>query len=271
MELTGMMERLKFDFLPARLDSLCEQASKENYNYREFLSAALVLEWGGRHQKSLEGRLIQARLPWVKTLEQFDFSFQPSIDRKVIRELAGGAFAERAENIILLGPPGVGKTHLAIALGVKAAEAGHRLLFQSLEQLIGRLKKAQQENRLDRQLQQFTYPKVLIIDEVGYLPLSHDEASLFFRLVARRYEKASTILTSNKSFVDWGEVFNDQVIATAILDRLLHHSTTLNIKGESYRLKEKRKAGLFPGGKAIKPSEEKKTASADQVDEIRSN
>ena len=122
----------------------------------------------------------------------------------MVREHAGAGFADRAENIILLGPPGVGKTHLAIAFGVKAAEAGHRVLFQSLEQLMNKLKKAQLENRLEKQLQHLSYPKVLIIDEVGYLPLTRDEAILFFRLITRRYEKASTILTSIKSFVDWG-------------------------------------------------------------------
>jgi len=163
----------------------------------------------------------------------------------MIRSLAGLAFVQRAENVILLGPPGVGKTHLAIALGVKAAEAGHRVLFLTLEEVMNRLKRAQQEKRLERQLQQLTYPKVLIVDEIGYLPLERQEASLFFRLVARRYEKGSIILTSNKGFADWGEIFADQVVATAILDRLLHHATTLNIKGESFRLKEKRKAGLL--------------------------
>ncbi|MFI0416493.1 MAG: IS21-like element helper ATPase IstB [Candidatus Thiodiazotropha sp.] len=245
MELTGLMDKLKMDHLAHQLDSLCEQASKRDMNYREFLTEALSLEWAGRHQRGLESRLSQARLPWIKTLEQFEFSFQPSIDRKVVRELSGLGFVERAENVILLGPPGVGKTHLAIALGVKAAEAGHRLLFQNLEQVMTKLKRAQQENRLERQLQQLCYPKVLILDEIGYLPMNREEASLFFRLVARRYERASLILTSNKSFVDWGEIFGDQVLATAILDRLLHHATTLNIKGESYRLKEKRKAGLL--------------------------
>ena len=174
-----------------------------------------------------------------------DLAFQPSIDRKVIRELSAMGFVGRAENVVLLGPPGVGKTHLAIALGIKAAEAGHRILFLTLEQLMTKLLRARQENRLERQLQQLAYPKVLILDEIGYLPLSREEASLFFRLVARRYEKASIVLTSNKSFVDWGEVFGDTVLATAILDRLLHHATTINIKGESYRLKEKRKAGLL--------------------------
>jgi len=155
------------------------------------------------------------------------------------------SFVERSHNVILLGPPGVGKTHLAIALGVKAVEAGYSVLLMTLEQLMTRLMRAFNENRLERTLQQLVYPKALIVDEIGYLPLSNTEASLFFRLVARRYERASLIVTSKKSFMDWGEVFNDPVLATAILDRLLHYSTTLNIKGESYRLKEKRKAGLL--------------------------
>lgn len=232
MELEPLLEKLRMEHLGAQLDTICEQAAKRELGYREFLLDALSAEWQGRHLKGVESRLGQARLPWVKTLDQFDFSFQPSLDRKVVRELAGLGFVERAENVVLLGPPGVGKTHLALALGVKAVEAGHRVLFLTLETLMGRLRRAQQENRLERQMQQLVYPKVLLIDEIGYLPLTRDEASLFFRLITRRYERASLVLTSNKSFVDWGEIFGDHVLATAILDRLLHHATTLNIKGE---------------------------------------
>jgi DNA replication protein DnaC len=245
MQLVSLLEKLKMEHLAGQVETVCEQASKRDLSLKEFLTEALQVEWRGRHQRGVESRLQQARFPWVKTVEQFDFSFQPSIDRKVIRELAGTGFVDRAENVVFLGPPGVGKTHLAIGLGVKAVEAGYRVLYMTVEQLMSRLVRAHGENRLERQLQQFVYPKVLILDEMGYLPMNRQEASLFFRLLSRRYERASLIITSNKSFVDWGEIFNDQVLATAILDRLLHHSTTLNIKGESYRLKEKRRAGLL--------------------------
>src|SRR5574338_495372 len=255
MELENLLERLRLEHLENQLDAVCEQASQRQLNYKDFLEQALQTEWQGRFQRNVEARLKLARFPWIKTLEQFEFDSQPSLDRKQVRELAGMSFVERAHNVILLGPPGVGKTHLAIALGVKAVEAGYSVLFLSLENLMLRLVKAFHENRLERSVQQLVYPKLLILDEIGYLPLSNTEASLFFRLVARRYERASLIITSNKSFLDWGEVFNDPVVATAILDRLLHYSTTLNIKGESYRIKEKRRAGLL-GKSAVPQTEE---------------
>src|SRR3972149_3266003 len=245
MELVNLLDKLRMDHLEAQLDAVCEQAAQHSVDYKTFLAQALQTEWQGRYQRGIEARLRQARLPWIKTLDQFDFDFQPSLDRRQVRELAGLSFVERAHNVIILGPPGVGKTHLAIGLGVKAVEAGYSVLFLTLEALMARLTKAFHENRLERSLQQLVYPKVLIIDEIGYLPLSNLEASLFFRLVARRYERASPIITSKQSYLDWGEVFNDPVVATAILDRLLHYSTTLNIKGESYRIKEKRRAGLL--------------------------
>jgi DNA replication protein DnaC len=245
MDLAALLEKLKLEYLEPQLDAVCEQAAARELDYKSFLTAALVTEWQGRQIRGVEARLRQARFPWVKTLDQYEFEFQPSVDRRQVRELAGLSFVERGQNIVLLGPPGVGKTHLAIGLGVKAVEAGYSVLFLTLEGLMTRLVRAKHENRLERALQQLSYPKVLILDELGYLPLSREEASLFFRLVVRRYERASLIVTSNKGFVDWGEVFNDQVLATAILDRLLHHATTLNIKGESYRLKEKRRAGIL--------------------------
>ncbi|EAQ0500221.1 AAA family ATPase [Salmonella enterica] len=240
-ELETLLGRLKMEHLAYHVESLLDQAAKKELNYREFLCMALQQEWNGRHQRGMESRLKQARFPWVKTLEHFDFGFQHGIDRKVVRELAGLAFVERSENVILQGPPGMVKTHLAVALGVKAADAGHRVLFMPLDKVIATL----MENRLEKQLQQLGYARELILDEIGYLPMTREEASLFFRLLKRRYEKASIVLTSNKGFADWGEMFGDNVLATAILDRLLHHSTTLNIKGESYLLKEKRKAGVL--------------------------
>ena len=262
MELVTLLERMRMEHLAAQLDSVCEQAAKQELDLRGFLSQALETEWRGRQLRGIEARLKLARFPWVKTLEQFDFDFQPSVDRKVVRELAGLAFVERAQNVVLLGQPGVGKTHLAVALGVKAVEAGYSALFLTLETLMTRLTRAKHENRLERVLQQLTYPRVLILDEMGYLPLSREEASLFFRLLVRRYERGSLIVTSNKSFIDWGEIFNDQVLATAILDRLLHHATTLNIKGESYRLREKRRAGLLSRASEAKPETEEATAIA---------
>lgn len=269
MELENLLDKLKMDHLEAQIDTLCEQAARRELDYKAFLTEALRAEWQGRFQRGIETRLRQSRFPWVKTLEQFDFEFQPSLDKRQMRELAGLSFVERAENVVMLGPPGVGKTHLAVALGVKAVEAGYSVQFYTLESLMTRLNRAHHENRLEATLKQLTYPKLLILDELGYLPLTHHEASLFFRLVVRRYERGSLIVTSNKSFMDWGEVFNDAVLATAILDRLLHHSTTLNIKGESYRLKEKRRAGLLgrpkPGEEAPDetPSGEEVTLTTD--------
>ena len=256
MELVTLLERMRMEHLAAQLDSVCEHAAKQELDLRSFLSQALETEWRGRQLRGVEARLKLARFPWVKTLDQFDFDFQPSIDRRVVRELAGLAFVERAHNVVLLGQPGVGKTHLAVALGVKAVEAGYSVLFLTLETLMTRLARAKHENRLERALQQLTYPRLLVLDEMGYLPLSREEASLFFRLLVRRYERGSLIVTSNKSFIDWGEIFNDQVLATAILDRLLHHATTLNIKGESYRLREKRRAGLLSRTNETKPEAE---------------
>jgi DNA replication protein DnaC len=228
-----------------RLPSLLEDAAKRELSYSDFLEELLAAELTGKQDRNTTMRVRMAHFPFEKALETFDFKFQPSLDPKIVRELATSRFIANAENVLLLGPPGVGKTHLAVALGLKACAAGYRTLFASAASLITTLTRAQSENRLEEKLTALTRPKLLIIDEIGYLPLGPSGANLMFQLIARRYERGAIILTSNQSLSGWGEVFGDPIIATAILDRLLHHSTLLNVKGESYRLKEKRKAGVF--------------------------
>jgi DNA replication protein DnaC len=243
--LQEQMRRLRLGRSVEQLPSLLEDAAKRELSYSDFLEELLTSEISGKHERNTTMRIAMAHFPFVKTLESFDFKFQPSLDAKVVRELATGRFVGNADNVLLLGPPGVGKTHLAVALGVKACSAGYRTLFVSAASLLNTLAKAQNENRLEEKLKTLTQPKLLIVDEIGYLPLDRAGANLLFQFIARRYERGSIIITSNQSLTGWGEVFGDAIIATAILDRLLHHSTTLNIKGESYRLKEKRKAGLL--------------------------
>jgi len=180
----------------------------------------------------------------VKTLESFDFSFQPSIDKKRIKDLATCCFIANDENVIFLGPPGVEKTHLVVALGVKAVIEGYRPYFTQALPSIAKLTRAYAENRIKDRLKFYRQPKLLIVDEIGYIPIDRHGAHLFFQLVSRRYEKGAMILTSNRSFSQWNEIFGNPVIATAILDRLRYHSIAINIKGNSYRLKEKVKDGL---------------------------
>lgn len=239
------LESLGLAEMDGVVEARLEQAAREEQAYGAFLAELLEAEVGARRERYLRTRMRLAHLPALKTLEQFDFSFQPSIDERQIRELQTLRFVHESSNVILLGPPGVGKTHLAIALAVEAVRAGYGAYFITAHDLVTDLGRATRENRLDRRLRVYLAPKVLVIDEMGYLPLDALGATIFFQLVSARYERGSILLTSNKSYGEWGHVFGDSIIATAILDRLLHHSTTVNIRGESYRLKERRKAGLF--------------------------
>lgn len=240
-----VLGELRMSEADALLESHLSRAAQADRPYADFLLEVLEAESRARQEAHLQQAIRRARLPFVKTLEQFDLAFQPSIDAAQVRELQTLRFVHEASNVLLLGPPGVGKTHLAVALTVEAIRAGFPAQFVTAHDLVTDLGKAAREGRLERRLRQYVTPKVLIVDEIGYLPLDEAGATLFFQLVATRYERGSILLTSNKSYGDWGSVFGDTVMATAVLDRLLHHSTTINIRGESYRLKERRKAGLL--------------------------
>lgn len=226
------------------LDGVSQQAAAAAWSYSHFLGHLLDGELRERHRKTVELNLQFARFPYLKRLTEFNFAAQPGVDRRLIEELATGRFLYEGRSVVFLGPPGVGKTHLAISLGVLTAELGHRVYFTSAIEMARKLTKAMAENRLHRELNNMTRPKLLIIDEVGYLQLDAVQASLVFQVISSRYEKqGAIILTSNKAFAEWGSVFaNDAVMASAALDRLLHRCTVLNIRGESYRLKEKRQA-----------------------------
>lgn len=243
--LQEQMRRLKLVRTAEELPALLEQASKHERSYSDFLEEVIGRELASKHERLTSMKTSMARFPFHKTLESFDFKFQPSISPKVVQELATGRFLADADNVLLLGPPGVGKTHLAVALGLEACALGYRTAFTTAAGLTTSLVRAHQEGRLEEKLKLLVQPRLLIIDEIGYLPVDRLGANLFFQLVSRRYERGSILITSNQSLTGWGQVFGDQVLATAILDRLLHHSTIVNIKGESYRLKEKRKAGLL--------------------------
>lgn len=241
--------RLGLTHLSETLTQLIDRAEHAQMGYLDFVDLLLEEELGTREGRRFRNALKLSGLPHHKTLDEFDFAFQPDLDARKVRDLATLEFVRAKSNIALLGPPGVGKTMLAVALAVAACQAGFSIYFTSLDDLVRKLRAAEATGRFNRQLGVYLRPAVLVVDEVGYLPLDRAEANMVFQLISRRYERGSMIITSNKAFTEWGAVLGDDVLATAILDRLLHHCDVLAINGPSYRLKDR--LTLLTGGEPM--------------------
>src|SRR5882672_7269122 len=232
-----MLADLKLPGALEAVDDILAEVDRGGVTAGEALERLLGAQISLRNNRRLQTAMRSSRLPAIKTIEQFDFAFQPSIQRDQLESLHELAFIKRRENVIFLGPPGVGKTHLAISLAIAAAESGRRVYYGTLVQLIESLEQARAAGQLARRLRVLSHPALLVVDEIGYLPVSRDGAVLFFQLINARYEHASTVLTSNKGFEEWGEIFGDEVMAAALIDRLVHHCHIVNIRGNSYRMR----------------------------------
>jgi DNA replication protein DnaC len=248
-DLTHLCRALKAPALLASVDRLAKRARDETWTHEEFLAACLEREVAARESHGGDNRIRAARFPAHKTLEDFDFSYQRSIRKEVIAHLGALDFIAAKDNVVFLGPPGTGKTHLAVALGIRACQAGYRVAFGTAAQWVDRLGEAHGHGRLHDELVRLGRIPLLCIDEVGYIPFEADAANLFFQLVSARYERASVIVTSNKPFGRWGEVFGDATVAAAMIDRLVHHAEVVSLKGDSYRLKD-RDLGRVPNDDA---------------------
>jgi DNA replication protein DnaC len=238
-ELAFLTRALKAPTLRQSVARLAERARAEGWTHEEFLAACLQREVAARQAHGGEGRIRAARFPARKSLEEFDFDHARSVKREVIAHLGTLDFVTARENVVFLGPPGTGKTHLAIGLGVRACQAGHRVAFATAAQWVARLADAHAAGRLQGELVRLGRSPLLVVDEVGYIPFEAEAANLFFQLVSARYERASLIVTSNKPFGRWGEVFGDDVVAAAMIDRLVHHAEVVALKGDSYRLRDR--------------------------------
>jgi DNA replication protein DnaC len=238
--------KLGLTHLADAVTELVDRAEDADLGYLELIDLILEEEIGQREARRFRNALNVSSLPHHKTLDDFDFAFQPDLDTRKIRDLASLEFVRAKSNVVLLGPPGVGKTMLAVGLAIAACQAGFSIYYTTLDDLVRRLRTAETAGRFNRQLTVYLRPAILVLDEVGYLPLARAEANMVFQLVSRRYERGTMIITSNKSFTEWGAVLGDDVLATAILDRLLHHSDVITINGPSYRLKDR--LNLVTGG-----------------------
>jgi DNA replication protein DnaC len=247
------LNRLKLVGTRERLDALLETGVRGKMSFLDFLDHVVQEEIASKDEKQARMRLKMARFPLNRSLEDYDFSLQPSLDRRLVTELETGRYLANATNVLLLGPPGVGKSHLAIGLGRRAIELGWSCRFIHAADLVQQLSVAASSGALEEALKHFARPHLLVVDELGYLPLERQAGHLLFHLVRRRYEKGSLLLTSNQPIEAWGDMLGDEIVATAILDRLLHHSHVLTIKGDSYRLREKRRAGSVPAPEAVAP------------------
>ena len=238
-ELAFLTRALKAPTLRQSVARLADRARAESWSHEEFLAACLQREVAARETHGGEGRIRAARFPARKSLEEFDFNHARALKRETIAHLGTLDFVTGRENVVFLGPPGTGKTHLAIGLAMRACQAGHRVLFATAAGWVARLADAHTAGRLQAELVRLGRYPLLVVDEVGYIPFEAEAANLFFQLVSARYERASLIVTSNKPFGRWGEVFGDDVVAAAMIDRLVHHAEVVALKGDSYRLKDR--------------------------------